>query len=195
MRRRKIPYLRIPGMKKSPISLLIALIAAALIYVASDRIKSTVDTTAESANYNDILVERVIDGDTIELENRRHVRLIGIDTPESRINNKLKLDAQRSGQDYAAITAMGKQAAKFTRHLVDNKRVRLEFDVTKTDKYGRLLAYVYLVEDGVFVNAEIVKQGYANLMTIPPNVKYSGLFRALYAEARDQKRGLWKSGK
>jgi len=63
--------------------------------------------------------------------------------------------------------------------------------VEKYDKYNRLLAYVYL-KDGTFVNAEIVKQGYASLMTFPPNVKYADLFLKLYQEARKNKRGLWK---
>jgi micrococcal nuclease len=193
MRRRKMPYLRMPGMKKSPAALLIALISAGLIYVASDRVKVPVDNPVDKGDYSDILAAKVIDGDTIALENGERVRLIGIDTPESRINEKLKLDARRSGRDYAAITAMGKKAAKFTRQLVENKPVRLEFDVTKTDKYGRLLAYVFL-SDGTFVNAEIVKQGYADPMTIPPNVKYAGLFHDLYVEARAQNRGLWKNG-
>ena len=69
--------------------------------------------------------------------------------------------------------------AQFTKGLVEGKTVRLEFDVEKRDKYKRLLAYVYL-PDGTFVNAEIVKQGYASLMTYPPNVKYADEFRRLY---------------
>ena len=68
----------------------------------------------------------------------------------------------------------------------------LEFDVDRRDRYERLLAYVYLKDDGVFVNAEIVKQGYASLLTIPPNVKYADLFLKLYREARENRRGLWK---
>ncbi|MDD5692451.1 MAG: thermonuclease family protein, partial [Candidatus Omnitrophica bacterium] len=100
-------------------------------------------------------------------------------------------DARRSGQDAAAIKQLGMQSYEFTRKLVEGRRVRLEFDVERLDKYKRLLAYVYL-EDGMFVNAEIVKQGYASLLTIPPNVKYADLFQKLYRQARENKRGLWQ---
>jgi len=89
------------------------------------------------------------------------------------------------------IQELGKRAYEFTKKLVEGKRVSLEFDVERYDKYKRLLAYVYL-KDGTFVNAEIVKQGYASLMTIPPNAKYSNLLLKLYQEARANKRGLWK---
>jgi len=86
--------------------------------------------------------------------------------------------------------ALGKRAHLFTKNLVEGKKVRLEFDVQKRDRYDRLLAYVYL-EDGTFVNAEIVRQGYAQVMTIPPNVKYQELFLRLQKEARENGRGLW----
>ena len=144
-----------------------------------------------SYDYTNIRVARVVDGDTLKLENGERVRLIGIDTPELHESQKLYRDSQRSGQDAGTIQALGKRAYAFTKSLVEDKFVALEFDVERHDKYGRLLAYVYL-KDGTFVNAEIVKQGYANLMTIPPNVKYADLFKQLYKEAREQNRGLWK---
>jgi len=142
-------------------------------------------------NYSDILVRRVVDGDTIVLENGERLRLIGIDTPEMHESDKLYRDSQRTRQDINTIRSLGKRAYAFTKKLVEGKRVSLEFDVEKHDKYGRLLAYVYL-KDGTFVNAEIVKQGYASLMSIPPNVKYADLFLQLYQEARLNKRGLWQ---
>jgi micrococcal nuclease len=144
-----------------------------------------------SYNYADVLVKRVVDGDTIQIESGERVRLIGIDTPEMHESNKLYRDAQRTKQDISTIQKLGLRAYAFTKNLVEAKRVSLEFDVEKRDKYGRLLAYVYL-KDGTFVNAEIVKQGYASLMTIPPNVKYADLFLKLYQEARNNKRGLWR---
>lgn len=142
-------------------------------------------------NYNDILVRRVIDGDTLQLESGERVRLIGIDTPEMHESDKFYRDAQRTKQDIRTIRELGRRAYEFTKNLVEGRRVSLEFDVEKRDKYDRLLAYVYL-KDGTFVNAEIVKQGYASLMTIPPNVKYADLFLNLYQQARQNKRGLWK---
>ena len=83
------------------------------------------------------------------------------------------------------------EAAEANRKLVNGKTVRLEFDVQEFDKYGRTLAYVYL-EDGTFVNAWLVKNGYAMVMTVPPNVKYQDLFLKLQREAREQKRGMWR---
>ncbi len=145
-----------------------------------------------SYNYADILVSRVIDGDTLKLESGERVRLIGIDTPEMHESNKLYKDSQRSGEDVSTIQKLGRRAYEFTKNLVEGKRVSLEFDAEKYDKYNRLLAYVYLKDGKTFVNAEIVKEGYASLMTIPPNVKYANLFSKLYQEARADRRGLWK---
>ena len=144
-----------------------------------------------SYNYTDISVKRAVDGDTIQLENGERVRSIGIDTPEMHESDKLYRDSQRTQQDIQDIKAMGRRAYEFTKALAEGKRVSLEFDLEKHDRYGRLLAYVYL-KDGTFVNAEIVKQGYASLMTFPPNVKYADLFLKLYQEAREHRRGLWK---
>jgi len=155
----------------------------------SENGKFTVPFGSEK-QYADILVTRAVDGDTLVLENRERVRLIGIDTPEMHESQKLYRDAGRSHEDVTTIQKLGRRAYGFTRGLVEGRRVSLEFDAERRDKYRRLLAYVYL-KDGTFVNAEIVKQGYASLMTIPPNVKYADQFSKLYREARENKRGLW----
>jgi len=157
----------------------------------SDKGKFTIPF-GNSYNYSDILVKRAVDGDTLVLENGERVRLIGIDTPEMHESNKLYRDSQRTGEDITTIQKLGRRSYEFTKKLVEGKRVNLEFDVERHDKYGRLLAYVYL-KDGTFVNAEIVKQGYASLMTIPPNTKYADLLLKLYREAREGQRGLWGS--
>lgn len=86
---------------------------------------------------------------------------------------------------------MGRLASSFTKRLVEGKRVKLIFDVQKRDKYGRLLAYAYL-EDGTFVNARIIEEGYAQVMTVAPNVKHAHAFLKLEREARQNKKGLWK---
>lgn len=145
----------------------------------------------KTVDYTDVLVTRAVDGDTLVLETGERVRLIGIDTPEMHESDKLYRDSDSSQQDIEIIKAMGRQSYEFTKRLVEGKRVSLEFDVEKQDRYKRMLAYVYL-KDGTFVNAEIVKQGYASLMTYPPNVKYVDLFTRLYKEARENNRGLWK---
>ena len=141
-------------------------------------------------DYNNILVIKAIDGDTIELADRERVRLIGIDTPESRFNKKLERDARRTKRDYETIIEMGKKASAFTKTLVEGKKVRLEFDVERRDAYGRLLAYVYL-PDGRMLNAELLKEGYAQVYTFQPNVKYVGLFLELQKKARENNKGLW----
>ena len=123
------------------------------------------------------VVTRVVDGDTVVLSDGERVRYIGIDTPE--------LHHPKKPVQYYAREAM-----EFNRRLVEGKRVKLEFDVERRDKYHRLLAYVYL-EDGTFVNAELMRQGYAQLLTFPPNVKHVDLFIQLQREAREAGRGLW----
>ena len=122
-------------------------------------------------------VQRVVDGDTAVLAGGERVRYIGIDTPELHHPTK-------PVQPYA------REAKEFNKRMVEGKRVRLEYDVQRRDRYNRLLAYVYL-EDGTFVNAELVRQGYAQLLTIPPNVKHADLFVQLQKEARAAGRGLW----
>jgi len=146
----------------------------------------------KSYDYDDILVRRTIDGDTIELENGERVRLIGIDTPESRYSAKLTRDARRTHAAYTTIIAMGKEASRFTASLVQGARVRIEFDVQRRDHYNRLLGYVYL-PDGRMLNAVLVREGYAQVYTVPPNVKHVDTFLALQKEARENKRGFWKT--
>jgi len=128
-----------------------------------------------------VRVVRVIDGDTIEVCcigcKRESIRYIGINTPETHHATK-------------GVEAYGKEAAEANAKLVAGKTVRLEFDVRRRDQYGRLLAYVYL-EHGTFVNARLVEQGYAQVMTVPPNVKHQDLFLKLQREAREAGRGLW----
>jgi micrococcal nuclease len=124
-----------------------------------------------------IRVRRVIDGDTIQLTDGRRLRYIGIDTPEL-------------GHRNPEIRDMAKIAKVQNRILVAGKDLTLEYDVEKRDHYDRLLAYVFL-KDRTFVNAELVKQGYALIMSIPPNVKYAELFLRLQQEAREAKRGFW----
>lgn len=121
-------------------------------------------------------VERVVDGDTIIVSGVGRVRLIGVDTPES-------VDPRRP------VEFFGKEAGAFTRRLVDGKQVRLDYDWERTDRYGRTLAYVYLL-DGTFVNAEIIRRGYGHAYTRFP-FKHLERFRQFEREARVAGRGLW----
>lgn len=170
----------------------LALAVAALLYLGFKAVpfESKSDVLAKDELY---YVQRVIDGDTLKLSNGERVRLIGVDTPEVHYSDKLLKDANRSGKDIRTIQALGRKASDFTKDLCLGKRVRLEFDVDKRDRYRRLLAYVYL-EDGVFVNGRIIAEGFGQTMTIPPNVKYSGYFLKLQKEARGGRKGLWSMG-
>ncbi|WDF70141.1 thermonuclease family protein [Sphingobacterium oryzagri] len=125
---------------------------------------------------------RVIDGDTFVVADGSpkggKVRLIGVDAPETRNSGKRK------------IGFYGKEAKEYLHKLIDGKQVRLAYDAGKRDRYGRLLAYVYV--GNLFINADLVKKGYAQVYTVPPNVKYAELFVELEREARQGKRGLWR---
>ena len=124
------------------------------------------------------LVTKVIDGDTIEIEGGKRVRYIGIDTPET-------VDPNRPTGCY------GSDASNKNLELVLNKKVRLVKDVSETDKYGRLLRYVYVGD--TFVNDYLVKEGYAKASTYAPDVKFSKTFATSEREARESKKGLWGS--
>ena len=150
------------------------LIAMAIIIFVFVATKQGVFKSPKHANLH--YVKYVIDGDTIILKNNEKVRYVGIDTPEVE-------------SPYTHEEPMGKEASAYNRKLVEHKWVKLEFDTEIRDQYGRLLAYVYL--DDVFVNAELVKQGYAKVYTFPPNVKHADLFLKLQREAREQHKGLW----
>ncbi|KKR88585.1 MAG: Thermonuclease [Candidatus Gottesmanbacteria bacterium GW2011_GWA2_41_12] len=125
-------------------------------------------------------VIRVIDGDTIELENKERVRYIGINTPET-------VDPRRP------VQCFGLEAKQKNKELVEGKAVRLETDVSNKDKYGRLLRYVYVGDN--FINLLLVQEGYAQTSTFPPNVKYQLLFLEAEKEARAKKLGLWNKCK
>ncbi len=121
------------------------------------------------------------------------VRLLGVDAPEAHPGPKLDRDARRRHRDQETILALGRRATSYTLERLDGQSVRLELDVRERDKYGRLLAWVWL-DDGSLFNANLVRDGYARTMTIPPNVKYSDRLRGLEREARRQDRGLWRDG-
>jgi micrococcal nuclease len=125
---------------------------------------------------NVVRAERVVDGDTLLLTNGEYVRLIGVDTPETKHPQK-------------PVEYFGKEAYLFTKRIVEGKEVRLEYDQTRRDRYGRILAYVYLM-DGTFLNAEIIKQGYGFAYVKYP-FKYMEEFRQYEREARESRSGMW----
>ncbi len=135
---------------------------------------------ADASFAKDYVVTKIIDGDTVQLDSGEIVRYLGIDTPE--------IATKDSGPEFYA-----REAARYNKKLVFMKKVRLEFDVEKKDQYSRLLAYVFVKD--VFVNAELVKHGYAKAMVKPPNLKYKDTLVNYQKKAMDEERGLWQEKK
>ena len=156
--------------------LLSAILSIALMIVTAFLV---VPEEKSSSTSSETRVSRVVDGDTIELENGSKIRYIGVDTPES-------VDPRRG------VECFGKEASERNRALVEGRAVRLESDVSDTDKYDRLLRYVFVGD--LFVNEYLVREGYARASSYPPDVKYQTLFREAEREAREMKRGLWADG-
>jgi micrococcal nuclease len=126
-------------------------------------------------------VVRVVDGDTIVVRlggREERVRYIGVDTPES-------------VKPQTPVQCFAERASAFNARLVEGRTVRLEQDVEARDRYGRLLAYVRA--GGLFVNAELVRRGYARPLTVPPNVRYADRFARLASQARAAGTGLWSA--
>ena len=150
------------------VAVLVALVAA---FVAAGRRGS------EGGDHDTGRVTRVVDGDTIVVGDER-VRLIGIDTPES----------VKPG---TPVECFAREASAEMKRLVAGRSVRLVLDVDERDPYDRLLAYVYVGK--TFVNAEMVRRGYATVATFPPNVRHVDEFVRLQREARRDGRGLWSA--
>jgi micrococcal nuclease len=129
-----------------------------------------------------VRVVEVVDGDTIDVEvagRTEHVRLIGIDTPETK-------------DPRTPVECFGAEASARTAELLPpGTEVRLVSDVEERDRYDRLLAYVYRVDDGLFVNLALAREGYADQLTIAPNVAHTAELRAAISDARREQRGLW----
>jgi micrococcal nuclease len=174
----------------------VALATITLTACASHQVQLGVQAPAtlgqEPAGYEVATVTRVVDGDTIEarIEERvdgpaggeadlgqtYDIRLIGIDTPES----------VKPG---TPVECFAKEASAAAEALLEGESVRLVKDVEETDRYQRLLRYVYIGEE--MANARLVVNGYANAYTYPPNVRHADLFVQLEREAREGDRGLW----
>jgi len=128
-------------------------------------------------------VSRVVDGDTIALGDNTKIRYIGINTPETRHPEK--------GRE-----CFGEKAKEANEMLVGGKYVRLESDISDSDRYGRLLRYVYVLDDPageteVFVNEYLVQNGFAFSSTYPPDVRYQDVFEEAEERARQENAGLW----
>jgi micrococcal nuclease len=139
------------------------------------------DSPGERSGRLEGRVTKIVDGDTIHVQvggRREKVRYIGVDTPET----------HKPG---TPVQCYGRSASAFNARLVAGRRVELRTDAEARDRYGRLLAYVYRRPDGMFVNAELVRRGFATILTIPPNVAHAQEFLRLQRAARQAGRGLW----
>lgn len=124
----------------------------------------------------------VIDGDTIDVRvgyERHRVRLLGIDTPETKDPRK-------------PVECFGPEASRYTTSLLpEGTVVRLEFDLEQRDAFNRLLAYVWRASDGTFINRELVAQGYADILIIAPNTAHADELRRAMVDAKQALRGRW----
>lgn len=169
--------------KRQKTSLLsIIIIIAALCYFAPQYWQqATLNQPEEELANGSYRVIRVVDGDTIVISylgKEEKVRLIGVDTPES-----VHSDASKN-------TPYGKIASDYTKAQLTDKTIQLEFDVQERDKYGRLLAYVYV--DGKMYNKTLLEEGHAKVATFPPNVKYAEEFQRLEQQAQKEQVGMWQ---
>jgi micrococcal nuclease len=159
-------------------------VLALLVLAATACAQGAPSLTASSATATlpagvDVEVRKVVDGDTLEVTGGERVRLIGVDTPETVAEDR-------------PIGCFGKEASRFMASVLPpGTGVRLVGDAEQRDRYGRLLAYVYRLADGLFVNAELLRRGYAQLLTIPPNIAHTDEFSALARQAREGSQGLW----
>jgi micrococcal nuclease len=161
----------------APFVLLLAAVVVLVVTVVTRRDQPRATTFGRAQ------VVRVVDGDTIRvrLDGRtERVRYIGVDTPES----------VKPG---TPVQCYAKRAAAANAALVAGRSVRLVGDVERRDRYGRLLAYVYREPDGAFVNAQLVRDGYARTLAIAPNVAHAHQFAQLARTARQSGRGLWSA--
>lgn len=155
--------------------------------VLSEHVASTSPTITASPVASDspkafetARVVRVVDGDTIVIDGNRNVRYIGINTPETHHPTK-------------GVECFGQEAYQKNKELVEGKTVKLEKDVSETDRYGRLLRYVYV--DDMFVSFTLVRLGYAYATSYPPDVRYQDQLKIAQAQAVAENAGLWSSCK
>lgn len=164
--------------------LLLVLVLLALAYWAARSPQRSESPRPTPAGEGWSVVARVIDGDTLDLNDNRRVRLIGVDTPEMGYSPRARVEGTPD--------PLAEKATAFVRDAVEGKRVRLKRGPETTDNYGRTLAYIYL-EDGTLLNAELLRRGYARAYRRFPHPLRDD-FITLEEAARAARRGLWATG-
>lgn len=153
-----------------------------LIFIVSLILVSIFSTQAQDSQLQKWTLSEIVDGDTVyaidSLGNRVKFRLIGIDAPESR-------------HPFKPVQPFSKEATAYLQELLaSSEHIFIEFDIDKFDRYGRMLAYIY-TETKQFVNAKMVEEGFAQIMTYAPNVKYVETFYDLQKSAQLSRKGMW----
>jgi len=143
----------------------------------SDKPQAGAKILKVDAGYSYYQLKKIYDGDTVLLSNGKKVRFLGVNTPEVEGRNK-------------SAQAGGEKAKKWLMMALKNKKIRLETDVEKKDKYGRLLAHIF-TEDDMHVNLELIKLGLASVNIYPPSLKYSGEFLLAERQAEQKGLGIW----
>lgn len=167
-------------LKKRLLVALILLLWALITYLNPP---ITLPIALTNSNLQMVKVVKVIDGDTIEIEGGQKLRYIGIDTPET-------VDLTKP------VQCFGREATEANNKIIGGQEVFLEKDVSETDKYGRVLRYVYLSSASgqlLMVNEYLVKEGYARSSSYPPDIKHQKQLKQAESEARLANKGLWKS--
>lgn len=151
-------------------------VESASIEVTPSPTTNVTPSPSPDPNITTTKVINVIDGDTFTVEGGAVIRMIGIDTPETVHPSK-------------PVQCYGKEASDKTKELLEGKEVKLEKDVSETDKYNRLLRYVYIGD--ILVNEYLVKDGYARSSSYPPDIKYQDKFIEAQKKAQEENKGLW----
>ncbi len=169
-------------MKLRNIYRLLFLLAIFVVVALLERFGIIPDPKKATTTSDLATVTRVVDGDTIQISTGAKVRYIGVDTPET-------VDPRR------AVGCFGKEASAKNKELVEGKQIRMEKDVSETDKFGRLLRYVYVKagDREIFVNDYLVREGYAVVSTFPPDVAHVNQFLESQHYAQANNKGLWSS--
>jgi len=153
----------------------------------------------DSVQYQDVIIDKVRSTDTIILKGKvgergEVIKLIGLRGPKVPKSKTVDRDRDQYGftkkEEVSPLTPINELAYDFAKELLEGQHVRLEFDSNKKAENHATLAYVFLLENDLFVNTEILRHGYAHLQIRPPNTKYVKELREAYKEARAEKRGL-----
>ncbi len=170
-----------PVSNSSPVPTSVPQLSALIV---TDNSSQATESATQGVMGEKVLVTQVVDGDTIKVlfeGKEKTVRFVGMDTPET-------VDPRRP------VGCFGKEASNETKNLLSGREVILQKDVSESDKYGRILRYIYLPLDNgqiLFVNDYLVREGFAKVYTYPPDVKFNEQFLQAEKQAREFKRGLW----